>query len=290
MAWSRLPAWYQPGISLTFPFALRTVHDTASPARRVSHASRTTANTASAWETVSAVPPLDPGTVHVWQEPLAVAGDRPWMSPFPLSAGDAARAERFRVAERRHAFTRGRLLARHLVARYLGRPEPGVELSVHANGKPFVVTAPDDPPLEISLSHSSDVLLVAVSLAGEVGVDAERIDPAIDHQAIARRFFAAEETAAIAACDPREREAAFFRCWTRKEALVKALGDGLARSLAAFAVQVTGEGESPLLRVPPEWDRGDAWRLHDLAPGDGYAGALAVRGTGVVVRRLRWAP
>jgi 4'-phosphopantetheinyl transferase len=132
------------------------------------------------------------------------------------------------------------------------------------------------------------VLLVAVSRAGEIGADAERIDPQVKHEAIARRFFAAEETAALAACSPADRERAFFRCWTRKEALVKALGDGLAHSLTAFAVSIEPVEVSALLRTPAHWNGSAPWQLYDCAPGADYAGALAVRGTDIHVERLRW--
>ena len=240
------------------------------------------------WRTVTTPPPLAVGAVHVWHDTLDEDGLRQWNTFVPLSPSDRVRAERYKVPARRHAFERGRLLVRHLLGHYLGRPEITIELGVHENGKPFVHHHPGEASHEISLSHSGGVLLVAVSRAGEIGVDAEQIDPQVKHEAIARRFFAAEETAALAACSPAEREGAFFRCWTRKEALVKALGDGLAHSLTTFAVSIEPVQVSPLLRTPLEWNGSTPWQLHDCAPGPDYAGALAVRGTDIRVERLRW--
>jgi 4'-phosphopantetheinyl transferase len=227
------------------------------------------------------------GAVHVWHDALD-SSTTTWSTPVPLSPSDWARAERYKVPARRHAFERGRLFVRHLLGHYLQRPEITIELGVHENGKPFVHHLPGEALHEISLSHSGGVLMVAVSRAGEVGVDAEQIDPQVKHESIARRFFAAEENAALAACSPAEREQAFFRCWTRKEALVKALGDGLAHSLTTFAVSIEPVAVSPLLRTPEHWNGGAPWHLHDCAPGPEYAGALAVRGAEAVVERLRW--
>jgi len=252
-----------------------------------SHEMNTAAHVMS-WRTVTSPPPLAVGAVHVWHDTLDDDGPRLWSTSVPLSPTDRARAERYKVPARRHAFERGRLFIRHLLGYYLGRPEITVELGVHENGKPFVHHHPGEASHEISLSHSGGVLLAAVSRAGEIGVDAEQIDPQVKHESIARRFFADEETAALAACGAAERERAFFRCWTRKEALVKALGDGLAHSLTTFAVSIEAVEVSPLLRTPAHWNGGAPWQLHDCAPGADYAGALAVRGTDIHVERLRW--
>jgi 4'-phosphopantetheinyl transferase len=231
---------------------------------------------------VDVVPTLPPRTVHVWQDRLDEGDSRPWMS-HELSAEDAIRAVRFQVPERRRAFIRGRLMARHLLAHYLGRSVGSIALDVHESGKPFVRREEGDPAVEIGVAHSNGVLLVAISSAGPIGVDTERVDPAIQHDLIARRFFAPEETAALAACAPAEHDRAFFRCWTRKEAFVKALGDGLGYSLSSFVVSVDDAAISP---VSPA----TGWHVHDVAPGAGYEGALAAHDADTVVRRLRFAP
>ncbi len=120
--------------------------------------------------------------------------------------------------------------------------------------------------------------LLAVAPGRAVGVDVEKIDHARSGEDVARRFFAPDEVARLDALPPAERVAAFFSCWTRKEAYIKARGDGLALPLASFSVSF-GRGAAPALKRS-ELGRGEAarWIFFDLPPLDGYASALAVEG------------
>ena len=124
-----------------------------------------------------------------------------------------------------------------------------------------------------------------------MGVDLEKIRPEADWQALARRFFTAAESRAIDACSPGRRARAFFACWTRKEAFVKAAGDGIAEGFKACAVSVDPDEPAQLLRAGPteagSSAEGAAWWLTDLPAPAGYAAALACR----PACRLRlWAP
>jgi 4'-phosphopantetheinyl transferase len=124
--------------------------------------------------------------------------------------------------------------------------------------------------LRFNLSHSGGQALYALALDCEVGVDLEQIRPMPDCDSIAARFFSAAEVRDLLSVPPDQRVEAFFACWTRKEAYVKAVGDGLCLPLDSFRV-------SMLPSEPPQLDAtGDSheWSLFDVSPGQGYAAAL----------------
>jgi 4'-phosphopantetheinyl transferase len=140
-----------------------------------------------------------------------------------------------------------------------------------------------------NVSHSDELALFAVASDREVGIDVERVRPVTDPEQIADHFFSAPERTALRAVPPDRRLEAFFDCWTRKEAYVKARGDGLAHPLDQFAVSL-GPGEParflPVAGYPtPE---PSAWSLQALAPGNGYVAALAAEGHGWRTVSRRW--
>jgi 4'-phosphopantetheinyl transferase len=122
-----------------------------------------------------------------------------------------------------------------------------------------------------------------------VGVDVERIRADIGLEEIVRRFFSPLEAQALCALPAEERAQAFFRCWTRKEALLKAWGEGLPFGLERFSVSISAR-QAALLETP--FDPGEAarWRLHPLEPAPEFVGALALRGEASAIRCFRWRP
>jgi 4'-phosphopantetheinyl transferase len=119
-------------------------------------------------------------------------------------------------------------------------------------------------------------------------VDLEKIRPTIEAQAIAHRFFSEREFQALVALPEAEQLRAFFACWTRKEAYIKATGDGLALPLDQFSVSVSPNVPAALLEVSGEPYAPRRWSLQDLCPGDGYVGAVAFEGTPCAVRCWSW--
>jgi 4'-phosphopantetheinyl transferase len=146
-----------------------------------------------------------------------------------------------------------------VLATYTGTPAHALRFERARHGKPYLV----GHSIRFNLSHSGDLALIAVARDREVGVDVEAIRPERDVVGIARHFFAPGESEALSAEPPRRRAAAFYRCWTRKEAYMKACGLGLALRPDSFDVSL----------VPP------GWHFVDLAVGDGYAAALVTSGT-----------
>ncbi|MDQ6677728.1 MAG: 4'-phosphopantetheinyl transferase superfamily protein [Acidobacteriota bacterium] len=186
-----------------------------------------------------------------------------------LSPDEHARAERFRFPHLRDRFRTGRGLLRVLVAQYCKADARELAFSYTAMGKPILPTCLD---FSFNVSHSGDLFAAAVSRWGPVGIDIESIRPMHDLQSLARRFFALPEYTAIEGLDEAGRPLAFFRCWTRKEAYLKARGDGLSKGLSTFHVSCGEEETSPICDA----SNLEQWVSHAFEPAPGYVGALAV--------------
>jgi len=202
-----------------------------------------------------------------------------------LSAEERARAARFLLARDRCRFLAARGLLRQILAAYLDAPPEALRFRYSSKGKPALEKP--QAPIEFSLSHSHGLALYAVAWARPVGVDVERIRADIGLMEIARRFFAPREAEALGRLPADERLHAFFHCWTRKEALLKAWGEGLPFGLNRLSVSISPK-EAAVLETP--FDPGEAarWRLHPLEPAPNFVGALAVRGEPAAIRCYRW--
>ena len=204
-----------------------------------------------------------------------------------LSADEQRRAASYKrpVDRDRFAHTRGAL--RLLLSAYCGVVPERLEWLVSPEGKPRLDPACGADGIEFNVSHSGEIALVAISRR-RVGIDVERLRPGVDCLAIARRYFSPREVAQLESLDDGELVPAFFRCWTRKEAFVKATGKGIASGLAAFSVSLL-PGEEPKI-VDPACDAA-GWQLFDFQPAEGYLAALAVEGVaGASVSCRAWSP
>jgi 4'-phosphopantetheinyl transferase len=230
------------------------------------------------WYLVSEVPTLAEGEVHVWRAAL----DRPdaELQRFRelLAPDERARAERFYFETHRRHFTAGRGILRALLGEYLGLRPAQVAFRYGPQGKPALADGLDD--LRFNLAHAHGLALVAVSRGHEVGVDLERIREDYACDEVAGRFFSPNEVAVLRGLPPELRREAFFTCWSRKEAYIKATGRGLSQALDQFDVSLAPGAPAALLATrhdPPDAGR---WSLYALHPGPGYAGAVAVEGQG----------
>lgn len=213
---------------------------------------------------------LGTSEVHVWR--LALDQPESVIAEFreTLEGHELERAGRFHFEEHRRHFVAGRGGLRYVLARYLNVKPEEFRFSYGNYGKPALVGA----GLRFNMSHSQGVALFAVAADRELGVDVEHIRADFATEDIARRFFSRVEVAAFNALGKEEQVAAFFRCWTRKEAYIKAIGRGLSEPLDAFDVTLSPGEAAALLRA----DRGDAsrWAMFDIDAGEDYAAALAV--------------
>lgn len=238
----------------------------------------------------SVPPPLTPGgdDVHVWRIPLDPPPPLLTDLSAALSADERSRAARFRFDIHRTRFTAGRAVLRHLLASYLKMRPDEVSFRYSAHGKPSLAGSAADSGLRFNFSNAGGMALAAFVLDREVGVDLEELKRVADFAAIAERYFSAAENEAMRALPPESRDAAFFTCWTRKEAYIKALGEGLSVPLDSFDVTLA-PGEPPrLLATRGETGGAPRWSLHALDPGPGYVGALAVEAPAPEVRCFDW--
>jgi len=182
-----------------------------------------------------------------------------------LDADERARAARFRFARDRRRFVVRRGRAREWLAEEIGGNPAQLSFSVSAHGKPELRGGP-----HFSLSHSGETMMLAISDAA-LGCDIEAVDPALDWPPLARTFFSPAENAALATLAPGPARTAFFACWSRKEAFVKALGSGLSYPLDAFTVSVTEHAAIV--------SGGEGWQAQPVTSPQGYRAALVVSAT-----------
>jgi 4'-phosphopantetheinyl transferase len=211
---------------------------------------------------------LEPGSVHLWRLRLQIDSS-PLHLLRLLSTDEQARAERLRIAEKARDFILGRARLRQVLARYVNRAPADIAFTYGPQGKP-ALTADCGGALHFNLAHSGGWMLLAVANAGPVGVDLERIDPALDFAPLARRFFSSAERDVLDKAPNSRQRRTFYRLWTRKEASLKTRGGGFSGTV----------GEE----IPEA-----GWRPGNLFVGRDYVAALAVAGGEVkTVRRWTW--
>ncbi len=194
---------------------------------------------------------LSPGEIHVWR---IVLDQPPPERLHPPSAGEAARAARFRDPRARERYLHAHRALRTILA---GLTSARLDFGLTEKGKPYL---PGDPGLRFNLSRSDGIALIAAGRGIDVGVDVERRRPIPEYEAIAERFFPPSEWAALSRTAPEDRERDFFRRWTRLEAMLKARGIGLY-----------GAGI----------EQGGQWTVHDVDAGENYAAAVAATAEGM---------
>jgi 4'-phosphopantetheinyl transferase len=191
-----------------------------------------------------------------------------------LSPEELQRAERFRFEHLRHSYTRSRGSLRLLLAHYLGLPPNEIQLICRPKGKPILR---DSSQIDFNASHSGQMALYAFTVGCELGIDVEQIRRLDDAESIAARFFSTAEASELLSLTPEQRGPAFFRCWTRKEAYVKAVGDGLAIPLNRFQVTLLPGIPARFVQLASDMGTAADWTLDHLELAPGYLGALAYR-------------
>jgi 4'-phosphopantetheinyl transferase len=215
--------------------------------------------------------PLTDDAVHCWIVPPSIVRSDVLHAAGILTPDEQARAARFHFDVDRRLYVASHVALRLLLARYAGCAPDAVPIAADANGRPVLTGVLSR--LHFNVSHSGEMALAAFTLNDPVGVDVERVRDLPDAIQIAERYFAAGEREAIRRAPAERRSAVFAVTWTRKEAILKALGLGLHAPLDSFetgapdgAARVTGDAT--------EW-RG--WTVTDLVPGPGYLGAVAIQ-------------
>jgi 4'-phosphopantetheinyl transferase len=199
--------------------------------------------------------------IHVWpvlnEAPSSVAERfQPYLSP-----DEKGRAARFRFEHLRNSFVVTHGVLRILLGRYLHISPAGILFKYGSKGKPRIAGSAG---IDFNMSHSDGLAVFAFTAGCEVGVDVERIRPLPDMQSIADRFFCSEEAAELMSLAANQREHGFYLCWSRKEAYIKAIGDGLSAPLDSFRVTLQPCQPARFIHLANDTSASKAWSLHDL--------------------------
>lgn len=240
------------------------------------------------WPEAPERPLLREGEVHVWRASLEPGAQTLRRLRELLSADERQRADRFHFQRDREHFVAARGGLREILGRYTGAPPQSLRFSYDSYGKPSLSVEAGVAPPRFNVSHSGGLALYAVTDGRDVGVDIERVREDFAGLDIAERFFSPDEVATLSALPIGERAAAFFDCWTRKEAYIKARGLGLSHPLHLFTVSLAPGHPAALLRTDDDPQEAARWSLVELFPGEGYRAALALEGEVSSLRCWRW--
>jgi 4'-phosphopantetheinyl transferase len=226
----------------------------------------------------------DPDAIHVWAVPCTDPPVPADTLAEVLSGEERRRAQRFRFEADRIRAVVGRGMLRTILAEFLAVPPAALDIAAGAHGKPVLAgrTGPD-----FNVSHSGDWVMIGVAGDGAIGVDVEQERTLSDLDALAGRFFAPGEVEVIRSLPQEERSSAFFRCWTRKEAYLKAIGAGITGALDSFEVEFRPDLPAALRTLGGSREAAAPWRLWSASPAPGYAAAVATVAHGSI-RAWRW--
>lgn len=216
--------------------------------------------------------------VHVWSASLDMVPEKQSQLEQILSEEERTRAARFHFQSDRNHYIVGRGLLRRILGRYLATDPIQLRFSGNAFGKPELPATQGFSDIQFNLSHSRGLVLYGITRYRKIGIDLEFIRPDFATTDIARRFFSPREVSMLRQVPPGLQSEAFFNCWTRKEAFIKARGEGLSIPLDSFDVTLVPGDAPTLLRSDHDSEASGRWTIRELHPASGYAAALAVEG------------
>jgi 4'-phosphopantetheinyl transferase len=226
--------------------------------------------------------------VHVWAALLDVA--QPGQTAFEqtLASSELARAARFHFAEHRNRYIVAHGWLRQLLGGYLSIPAAAVEFDLGPQGKPVLAGPPNSSELQFNMTHSEGLALVAVASGIPVGIDVERIRALEDAGDLVARFFSTRESSEFKSLPDDQRPLAFFNLWTRKEAWLKATGEGITHLLDCVEVSFMPGAPARLLSLPDRFPSASNWTICDITPGPGFAAAVVAAGERGEFECRRW--
>lgn len=240
------------------------------------------------WKIAPSDLPILKKEIHIWRAALDIPITTIQKLFNTLSIDEIARAERFRFDRDRRRFIVGRGILRKILGCYLSVDPSRLQFRYKKNGKPRLAHTSGNKPINFNISDSEGLALFAFTRDREIGVDVEQILDISEMDQIVERFFSLREHAVFRALPESERKEAFFNCWTRKEALVKAMGDGLSWPLDTFDVSVAPGEPARLIRMEGDSKAASRWSIHDLKPAPGFAAAFAVEGRNWQLHCWQW--
>jgi 4'-phosphopantetheinyl transferase len=220
---------------------------------------------------------LQRNQIHVWCAVLSEFASELGLLNALLSSAERDRAERFRFSKDRNHFVARRGILRGILSHYLEQPPSEIDFRHGRFGKPEVNGDFVRGNLQFSVSHSGDLALYAVTRACPIGVDVEYIRPFPHLEEIALRFFSPSEAKVLMTLSREHRMEGFFSCWTRKEALLKATGEGIGDGLASVEVALIPWQDAGTIRTVGESEDRIGWHLRSFSPAAGYLAAIAFK-------------
>jgi 4'-phosphopantetheinyl transferase len=237
---------------------------------------------ANLWAENPGQPTLAPGEIHVWRANLDSEPASLRALETTLAPDEKARADRFRFPQDRNAFIATRGILRELLGKYVSRAPAELVFDYGDLGKPYLHAAPDQS-IQFNVSRSRDLALLAFAAGRSLGIDVELVRPDFAAIEIAQRYFSPREIDELKSLPPQSLAEGFFLCWTRKEAYVKARGEGMQIPLNSFRVSLT-PGQPARL----ESTESARWSLHTVTPDPRYVGALVAEGKAPRIVYLDW--
>lgn len=227
---------------------------------------------------------LSEDEVHVWRAPLSLAPEVLQRLNATLAPDEQSRAARFVFPDDRGNFIAARGILRELLGAYLQRPPASLEFEYGLRGKPALHRGDAGLSIRFSLSHSHGLALYAFAHRREVGIDLEQVQPDFGGEEVAERFFSNHELTELRALPGGLRAEGFFACWTRKEAYVKARGDGFQIPLDSFDVSLTPGRPAELHSLDKA-----RWSSRSFEPAPRFVAAVVGEGGGWLLRYFEWA-
>ena len=240
------------------------------------------------WEIPTENPNLAWDEVHVWRISLNHAA--PFIRKLLpiLSVDEKYRVGRYRYLKDRNHYIVARGALRIILGFYLNIKPDKLKFFYGPYEKPALAAQPHGHALHFNVSHSHGLGLCAVTRSCELGIDLEKIRPDCANEQIPEHFFSPQEVAKLRALPIALQERAFFKCWTRKEAYLKAIGGGLSLKLDQFEVSFTPGEPAAILNIFDDPKEKDRWSLIDINPGPTYAAALAFKEVGLHLKYWQW--
>jgi 4'-phosphopantetheinyl transferase len=226
--------------------------------------------------------------VHLWLASLTVTDQEFDTLSRTLSSDELERADQFVFERDQRNFIVGRGLLRDILARYLDCQSEDIRFDYTPHSKPRLGSMGTSLRVEFNLSHSSGLLVLAVSGGRRVGVDVERVRPLPNLDQLASNSVSEYERNVLSALDPGDKLPGFFRCWTRKEAYLKARGDGLSIPLNSFDMSLAPDNPIGMLSNRMDPNEVSRWSFYTFIPEEGFIAALAIEGWGVKPDFKRW--
>ena len=217
--------------------------------------------------------------IHIYRSSLELTADKLIESESLLSPDELQKAYRYKFEKDRDHYIAGRAFLRRILGRYLNQSPDKISFSYSEKGKPYII----DSPVKFNLAHSGGKAVFAFAENAEVGIDIEYMRELPDALQIAKRFFSDEEVNEFMKVSDDEIKPAFFNCWTRKEAFIKAVGDGLSFPLKDFTVTIL-PGVNPEIKwIKAKDDEVKEWSLVNIETDQNYVSSLAVKAAKVIL-------